>query len=215
MDKIRILIADDHAIVRRGLRPLLETQSGWEVCGEAADGREAVALAEQLKPDVVVLDVAMPELDGVEAARQIKQRLPETEVLAFTGTDDVAVLHQLFAVGVLACILKMEADEQLIPAIKALCQHQPYLNSRTTQIVFTSYLRAGPPVETEVPGDLSPQERQIVQLLAEGKRNKEVAATLGLAVKTVEMHRARIMRKLGLASIGELVRFALRYRIIE
>jgi DNA-binding NarL/FixJ family response regulator len=215
MENIRILIADDHAIVRRGLRPLLETQSGWEVCGEASDGREAVALAEQLKPDVVVLDVAMPELDGVEAARQIKQRLPETEVLAFTGTDDVAVLHQLFSVGVLACILKMEADEQLIPAIKALSQHQPYLNSRTTQIVFTSYLRAGPPVETEVPGDLSPQERQIVQLRAEGKRNKEVAATLGLAVKTVEMHRAKIMRKLGLASIGELVRFALRYRIIK
>ncbi len=213
--KIRILIADDHDIVRRGLRPLIEGEWGWEVCGEAAEGRETLALAEKLKPDVVVLDVGMPELNGVDATRQIKRALPETEVLAFTGTDSEDVVHQLFAAGARGCVLKSEASEHLIPAIKALIAHQPYLDSRASRIVFASYLKGGLETEQTAPGGLSAREREIVQLLAEGYSNKEVATKLGTSVKTVETQRAAIMRKLSFGSFSQLVRYAVRNQIVQ
>ncbi len=213
--KIRILIADDHDIVRRGMRPLIESEWGWEICGEARDGREAVTLAEELKPDVVVLDVAMPEINGVEVARQIKRLLPETEVLAFTGTESEALVHQLFAAGARGCVLKSDAAEHLIPAIKALCEHQPYLGSRVTQMVFESYLQGGLQSEAVAPDGLSPREREIVQLLGEGKSNKEVATTLGISVKTAETHRAAVMRKLGFSAFSELVRYAVRNHLVQ
>jgi len=213
--KVRILIADDHEIVRRGMRPLIESEWGWEICGEASDGREAVALAEKLKPDVVVLDVAMPEINGIDVARQIKRLLPETEVLAFTGTESEALVHQLFVAGARGCVLKSDAAEHLVPAIKALCEHQPYFGSRVSAIVFASYLKGGAQAEEIAPGDLSPREREIVQHLAEGKSNKEVATTLGISVKTAETHRAAIMRKLGFTAFSELVRFAVRNHIVQ
>lgn len=215
MNKIRILIADDHDIVRRGLRPLIESQSGWEVCGEAVNGREAVTMAEALEPDVVVLDVAMPEISGVEATRLIKGHRPETEVLAFTGTESETLVHQLFAAGARACVLKTEAGDQLIPAIKALAQHRPYLASSISQLVFAQYLQGGILPEHSTPGGLSSRERTTVQLLAEGKSNKEVASALGLSVKTVESHRAAIMRKLGFTAFSELVRYAVRNHIVQ
>jgi DNA-binding NarL/FixJ family response regulator len=212
---VRILIADDHDIVRRGMRPLIESEWGWEICGEARNGREAVALAETLKPDVVVLDVAMPELNGVDATRQIKRALPDTEVLVFTGTESEALVHQLFAAGARGCVLKSDAAEHLIPAIKALCQHQPYLGSRISQIVFASYLKGGVDAGETAPGGLSPREREVVQLLADGKSNKEVATALGISVKTAETHRAAIMRKLGFSAFSELVRYAVRNHIVQ
>jgi len=214
MSKVRILIADDHDIVRRGMRPLLESEWGWEICGEARQGREAVDLAEKLKPDIVILDVAMPELNGVEVTRQIKHLLPETEILVFTGTESEELVHEIFAAGARACVLKSEAGEQLIPAIKALCEHKPYFGSRISKIVFESYLSGGVTPEQGTPGGLSPREREIVQLLAEGKSNKEVGATLGISVKTVETHRAAIMRKLGFTSFSELVRYAVRNHLV-
>jgi DNA-binding NarL/FixJ family response regulator len=213
--KIRILIADDHDIVRRGMRPLIESEWGWEICGEARDGREAVTLAEKLKPDVVILDVAMPGLNGVDAAQQIKRALPDTEVLAFTGSESETLVHQLFAAGVRGCVLKSEAAQHLLPAIKALCAHEPYFGSRVSKMVFESYLKGGVKTEQNAPGGITPREREIVQLLAEGKSNKEVATTLGISVKTVETHRAAVMRKLGFKAFSELVRYAVRNHIVQ
>lgn len=215
MKKTRILIADDHDIVRRGLRPLIESEWGWEICGEAKDGREAITLTKELKPDVVVLDVNMPQVSGVDATREIKSMLPNTEVLAFTGTESEALVHQLFAAGARGCVLKSEAAEHLIPAIKALCVHQPYLASRASQIVFESYLHGGGVPENTTPGGLTPRERETVKLLAEGNSNKQVASTLGISVKTVETHRAAIMRKLGFTAFSELVRYAVRNHIVS
>lgn len=213
--KFRILIADDHDIVRRGMRPLIESEWGWEICGEARDGREAVALAEQLKPDVVVLDVAMPELNGVDATRQIRRLLPDTEILVFTGTESEALVHEIFAAGARGCVLKTDAADHLIPAIKALCKHQPYLGTHISQIVFESYLKGGADTARAASSGLSPREREVVQLLADGRSNKEVAAALGTSVKTVETQRAAVMRKLGFTAFSELVRYAVRNHIVQ
>jgi DNA-binding NarL/FixJ family response regulator len=215
MKKVRILIADDHDIVRRGMRPLIESEWGWEVCGEAVDGLQAVAMANELKPDIVILDVGMPELNGVEVTRQIKRTLPDTEILAFTGQESETLVHQLFSAGARGCVLKADAGEHLIPAIKALIDHQPFLASKVSQIVFDSYLKGGMKPGQAAPDGLTPREREIVQLLAEGKSNKEVASALGISVKTVETHRAAIMRKLDLKAFSELVRYAVRNHIVE
>jgi DNA-binding NarL/FixJ family response regulator len=213
--KLRILIADDHEIVRRGIRPFIESEWGWEVIGEASDGREAVDMAIKLKPDVVVLDVGMPRLSGVEATRQIKRDLPEAEVLVFTGHESEALVHQLFQAGARALVMKNEAAAQLLPAIKALAAGQPYFGSNVSKVVFDQYLKGGLQPAQSAPDGLSPREREIVQLLAEGKSNKEVATELGISVKTAETHRAAIMKKLGLASFSDLVRFAVRNHIVQ
>ena len=206
MKKKRILIADDHDIVRRGMRLLIETEPEWEICGEARTGREAVAMATDLRPDVVVLDIGMPELNGIEATRQIKLALPDAEVLIFTGQESESLVHQLFAAGSRGCVLKTEAGERLLPAIKALCKHEPYFGSRVSQIVFQGYLQGGARPEDAAPHGLTPRETEIVTLLAEGKSNKEVASVLGISVKTAETHRAAVMRKLGLTAFSELAR---------
>ncbi len=213
--KTRILIVDDHDIVRRGMRPLIESEWGWEICGEARDGREAVAEAERLKPDIVVLDVMMPGLNGVDATRQIKELLPDTEVLAFTGSENESLVHQLFAEGARGCVLKSEAGEHLIPAIKALCSHQPYVTSRISKVIFESYLKGGMKSEQVAAGGISDREREIVQLLCDGKSNKEVGAILGISVKTVETHRAAIMKKLNFKAFSELVKYAVRNSIVS
>lgn len=213
--KIRILIADDHDLVRRGLRPLIESEWGWEICGEAKNGREAVAMAEELKPDIVVLDVGMPELNGVDAARQIKRALPGTEILILTGQESEGLVHQILAAGARGYLLKTDAGAQIIPAIKALCEHKPYLTSRAAEVVLESYLTGDGAAKHAAPGGLTPREREIVQLLAEGKSNKEVGADLGISVKTAETHRATIMHKLGFKAFSELVRFAVRNHIVS
>lgn len=213
MKNIRILIADDHDIVRAGIRLLIERESGWAVCGEAADGREAVALAEKFRPDVAVLDLTMPEMNGLEAARQINRRLPEVEVVMLTAHESDDLVHQVFDVGARSYILKTEAVKHLVPAVRSACAHKPFFTSKVSEIVFARYLHRGE--ANKKSASLTPRERELVQLLVEGKSNKEAAGTLGISVKTVETHRAAVMHKLALRSVSDLVRYAIRNRIIE
>lgn len=215
MKKIRIFVADDHDIVRRGIKPLLQSEPGWEICGEAGDGREAVEMIVQLKPDIVILDVSMPGLGGTEATRQIKHELPDTEVVIFTGYDNESLVHQLFTAGARGFVLKTEAAAHLIPAIKAVSTGQPYFGSRISKLVFEQYLRGGlSSMETSHDG-LNPREREVLQLLAEGNSNKEVATVLGISVKTAETHRATIMKKLKLKAFSEMVRYAIRNHLVQ
>lgn len=193
---------------------LVEREAGWEVCGEAINGRTAVALAEKLAPDVVILDLGMPELNGLDAARQIRLGRPKTEVLIFTGEENEQLIHQVFAAGVRSYILKSDIGEHLVAAIRALGRHRHYFTSRISEVVFARYLdnQSGPGKDkTE---GLTPRERETVQLLGEGNSNKEVGVALGISIKTVETHRASIMRKLRLDSFADLVRYAVRNKII-
>ena len=216
MKPVRILVADDHDIVRQGLRALLEAQAGWEVCGEAATGREAVERARHEKPDVVVLDVSMPELNGLEAARQILQALPRTEILILTMHESEEMARQVLAVGVHGYVLKSDAARELVSAVEALAQHKPYFTTRVSQMVLEGYLKSEAGAELQPRfGRLTAREREVVQLLAEGKSNKEVAVRLGISVKTAEAHRGNIMRKLNLHSVAELVHYAVRNQIVQ
>lgn len=210
---IQILIADDHDIVRAGVRLLIERELGWEICGEAANGREAVAMAEKFKPDVAVLDITMPELNGLEAARQIKRRIPQVEVVMLTAHENEDLVHQVFDVGARSYIVKTEVTKHLIPAIRLACAHKSFFTSKVSEIVFVRYLARGDADPEN--SSLTSRERELLQLLAEGKSNKEAAGTLGISVKTVESHRAAVMHKLRLKSVSDLVRYAIRNKIIE
>src|SRR6266852_5786702 len=214
---VRILVADDHQVVRTGLRALLESKTGWQVCGEASNGREAVEKAGQLKPDVAVLDIGMPLLNGVEATRQIRKLSPQTEILILTMHDSELLVQEVLSAGAHGYILKDDADRDLVTAVDALRRHKPYLSSRLSDAVSNPGGHPGDgATSTQNPrGRLTPREREIVQLLAEGKSNKEVAGYLGISVKTAETHRANIMLKLDFHSITELVRYAVRNKIIQ
>jgi len=215
---IRILVADDHEIVRQGLRALLEAQPGWQIVGEAVDGREAVDKAKRLRPDIVVLDVSMPSLNGLEATRQIRKALPATEVLILTMHDSEPLVREVLEAGARGYVLKSDAGRELMTALTAVQSHRPYLTSRVSEIVLDGFLRSGGGQDAPAPPRavrLSPREREIAQLLAEGKSNKEVAATLAISVKTAETHRTNLMRKLDLHSISELVRYAIRNKMVE
>jgi len=214
---VRILIADDHHVVRTGLRALLESKAGWQVCAEATNGREAVEQAGQLKPDVAVLDIGMPLLNGVEATRQIRKLAPHTEILILTMHDSELLVQEVLEAGAHGYILKDDADRNLIAAVDALRRHKPFLSARVSDAVSKAVQPSG---EGFTPqrvsrSRLTPREREIVQLLAEGKSNKEVAVVLGISVKTAETHRANIMLKLNFHSITELVRYALRNKMID
>ena len=193
---------------------LIEKESGWEVCGEAADGRQAVVLAEKLAPDVIVLDIGMPELNGLDAARQIKRTLSKTEVLIFTGEESEQLIHDIFAAGARSYILKSDLGQHLIAAIRALGQHKHYFTNRISEVVFARYLDGASGAGKDKTEGLTPREREIVQLLGEGRSNKEVGTLLGISIKTVETHRAATMRKLRLDSFAGLVRYAIRNKII-
>src|SRR6266436_1927494 len=214
---VRILVADDHQVVRTGLRALLESKTGWQVCAEASNGREAVEKAGQLKPDVAVLDIGMPLLNGVEATRQIRKLSPHTEVLILTMHDSELLVQEVLGAGAHGYILKDDADRNLIAAVDALRRHKPFLSPRVSDAVSSAGGRRGegPASNQSLRGRLTPREREIVQLLAEGKSNKEVAGYLGISVKTAETHRANIMLKLDFHSITELVRYAVRNKIIQ
>jgi DNA-binding NarL/FixJ family response regulator len=214
VEKLRILLADDHEVFRQGVRAMIEKEAGWEVCGEAVDGRKAVALAEKLEPDVVVLDIGMPELNGLDASRRIKRALPKTEVLIFTGEESDQLVHDVLATGARGYILKSDLGEHLVAAIRALSQHKHYFTERISAVVFARYLRGEREPEKNGTEDLTSREREIVQLIAEGKSNKEAGRLLGISVKTVETHRATSMRKLRLDSFADLVRYAVRHKII-
>jgi DNA-binding NarL/FixJ family response regulator len=215
---VRILVADDHEIVRQGLRALLEAQPGWQVVAEAIDGREALDKAKRLRPDVVVLDVSMPNLNGLEATRQIRKALPETEVLILTMHDSEQLVREVLEAGARGYVLKSDAGRELVTAVESVRNSKPYFTSRVSEIVLDGYLHAGERSDAfNAPRTvrLSPREREIVQLLAEGKSNKEVAVALHISVKTAETHRTNLMRKLDLHSISELVRYAIRNKMVE
>lgn len=215
--KTRILIADDHEIVRRGLRALLESQVNWEVVGEAVTGREAVELARQFTPQVAVLDVSMPEMNGLEATRQILKALPQTEVLILTMHESEQVVREVLDSGARGYVLKSDAGRDLISAVEALRQRRPFFSSRVSEMLLQNYRgRQERPLTGEAPRSrLTAREREIVQLLAEGKTNKEVAASLNISIKTAETHRTNIMNKLDLHSVTELVRYAVRNNMVE
>ena len=207
---IQILLADDHKVVRKGLRRTLEERPGWIVCGEAATGREAVDLALRLKPDVVILDLSMPEVSGIEATRHIKQSLPATEILIFTMHDSPEIILSAFEAGARGFLVKSDEDFRLFEAVETISQHKPFLTTAASEALLGNLLR--PAVKESV---LSEREREVVQLLSEGKSNKQVATELGISVKTVESHRAAVMRKLEIGSLAELVRYAVRTHLIE
>ena len=213
----RILVADDHEIVRRGLIALLEGQPGWEICGEASDGRQTVERAQQLKPDVVVLDIGMPGLNGLETTRVLKKTLPQVKVLVLTLHDSDQVIREVLDAGAVGFLLKSDAARDLVAAVDALKRGRTYFTPKVASMVLDGYLkkRNGEEEPSTDPDRLTPRERQVVQLLAEGKSSKEVAVTLNLSVKTAETHRSNIMRKLGLHSVGELVLYAVRNNIVQ
>ncbi len=213
---VRILVADDHVVMRRGLRALLAEHKGWEVCGEAENGREAVDLAVRLRPDVAVLDFSMPELNGLEATRRIRKQVPDTEVLIFTLYETDQLVREVLRAGARGYVLKSDAVLHLTAAVEALAKRQAFFTPGISKTLLTTFLGAEELWhEGSTSTGLTTREREVVQMLAEGKSNKEVASTLYISLNTVETHRATIMRKLGFTSIVEIVRYAVRNKLIE
>ncbi len=215
---LQLLIADDHEIVRRGLRAILETQQDWTVVAEAVTGRQAIDQAREHPPDVAILDIGMPELNGLEATRQILKLLPQTEVLILTMHESEQIVREVLAAGARGYVLKSDAGRDLVAAVEALRDHRTFFSSKISDMLLTSYLRQpdrNEPTEPTSRSRLTAREREIVQLLAEGKSNKEVAQMLNISIKTAETHRTNIMNKLDLRSIAELVRYAVRNNIVE
>jgi len=216
MNAYRILIADDHEVVRRGIRSLLDSHPGWEICGEARDGREAVDLSRELKPDLVLLDIGMPNLNGLDAARQILATQPLTRVLVLTIHDSDQVVRDVLAAGARGFLLKSDAGRDLLTAVEAMQRHRTFFTSQVAEIVLDGYLDTRHAAPQAPPRKrLTPREREVVQLLAEGKTSKEVAVALDLSVKTAETHRTNIMRKLDLHSVADLTLYAVRNGIIQ
>ena len=209
---IRLLVADDHELMRRGICQLLQMRKDWQVCGETGNGRQAVELAAQLKPDIAILDIGMPELNGLEATRQIKKASPKTEILIFTMHETDQLVQQVLSAGALGYVLKSDAARHLASAIESLAEHKPFFSAKVSGTVLEGFLKT-----SDVPTSdrLTPREREIVQLLAEGKSNKEASLILGISIKTTETHRASIMKKLDLKSFADLVRYAVRNEIVE
>jgi DNA-binding NarL/FixJ family response regulator len=211
MKKLTILLADDHGVVRQGFRRILEAQPDMEVVGEAANGREAVEQATKLQPDLAVMDVAMPELNGIEATRRLKQNTPRTKVLALSMHKDAVYVREILRAGAQGYLLKDSSDADLVAAIRAIARGEGWVSPGVANAVLTDYRQhVTDPIDL-----LSSREREVLQLIAEGKTNKEIAGLLNLSVYTVDAHRGRIMEKLNLHSTGELVRFAVRKGLID
>jgi DNA-binding NarL/FixJ family response regulator len=215
MTAVRILIVDDHPVVRRGIRALLENHEGWEVSGEATTGREAIEEAKRLQPDVVVMDLSLPELNGLDATVQILKELPRTEILVLTMHHSEELARNVLQAGARGYVLKSDADDSLVGAIEALRQHKPFLTSTVTDFMLEDYLGRSDNLDDQRQVSVTAREREIIQLVAEGKSNKEAASALGISVKTIEAHRANLMRKLHLRSVSDLVRYAVRNQIVE
>jgi DNA-binding NarL/FixJ family response regulator len=214
MKNARILIADDHELFRRGVKATIGDVSEWTIVAEASNGQEAVRLAGELSPDVAILDMSMPQLNGLEAARQILAIAPATRVLMLTAHDSEQLVREVLDAGAHGYLLKSDAGRLLVTALEALLDDRPFFTTKVAQMLVEGYIHGRDARATES-ARLSPRERHIVQLLAEGKSNKEVARTLEISVKTVETHRSNIMRKMGFASLSDLVRYAIRNRIVE
>lgn len=216
--KLRILLADDHEIVRRGLCSLLQKHEGWEVCGEASDGREAIAMAQQLKPDVVIVDIGMPHLNGLDTTRQLLQLDPRFKVIVLTITDSDQVIREALSAGARGFVLKSDAARDLVSAVEALQSKSMFFTPRVNDLLMAGFLDKGHAISRNEPPNLpilTAREREVTHLLAEGKSSKEVASALNLSTKTVETHRSNIMRKLSLHSIRDLVVYAIKNNIIQ
>lgn len=216
MSKVRILIADDHGIVRKGLRLQLEQHENFEVVGEAADGREAVRAADELKPDVVIMDIAMPNLNGIQAATQLVKRNPQIGIIMLSMHSDESYLTRTLAAGAKGYLLKDTADVDLYRAVQVVAQGKPFFSPAIANTLLEDYMRQLQQRGLQDTYDLlTDREKEIFQLLAEGKANKEVATVLNLSPNTVETHRTRIMQKLDLHSSAEIVLYAVRKKIIS
>lgn len=209
--RVSTLIADDYAVVRRGLRALLEEQPDWQVVGEASNGRDAANLAAQLRPDVVIMDIRMPELNGLDAARMILRTVPNTRIVFFTGHQTDEMIERALQVGVRGYVLKSDAEADLISAVRALMQGRTFFTPRASTVVVDRLREKEEPAQPA----LTTREAEVVQLLAEGKSNKEAAHILGISSRTVENHRAQIMQRLNVRSYSDLIRYAIRNGIIE
>jgi DNA-binding NarL/FixJ family response regulator len=208
---IRILIADDHHVVRSGLRTILDAQPNWEVVAEAADGKEAVLKAIETKPDIAVLDYSLPLINGIEATRQIRAHLPKTEVLIFTMHDNETLIQDVMKAGARGYLLKSDATRDLMAAIAALAIHKPFFTTKVSEALLESFVMAS----NAMGSTLTNREVGVVQMIAEGHTNKHVARLLNISPKTVETHRASVMRKLNLSSSADLVRYAIRNNLVE
>jgi len=215
VEKIRILLADDHTILRSGIRSLLEDEPGLSVIGEAEDGRSAVAMACKLKPDVAIMDIAMPLLNGLEATRQIKMQCPSVKVLILSMHDNEEYIRQVLEAGAMGYILKDAAARELISAIQSVYRGEAVLSPAVTRLVIEDYLRWGGTRPLEETDGLSPREREVLQLIAEGYTNKQIAEILSISIKTVQAHRNNLMQKLDLHDRGELIKYAIQKKIIE
>ena len=217
MKKLRILIADDHGLVRRGARALLQARHGWKVVSEAANGREAVEKATKLKPDVAIVDISMPELDGIEVVRQIREAVPDTKVLVLTMHESDQMVRRALDAGARGYLLKSDLTDCLAKAVKAIADGKRFLTPKVSEIVLEGFLNTrSQHQQGERTGTrTTPRESEIIRLLADGKTNKEIAALLGITVRTVETHRSKIMLKLGLHSLAELIHYAMRHEIIS
>jgi DNA-binding NarL/FixJ family response regulator len=211
---LRILVVDDHDLVRQGLRYMLEARPGWTICGEATTGQEAIDLTQQLFPDVAVVDIHMPGMDGIEATRRILTISPQTEVLILTLDEAQEVMLAATAAGARGIVMKSDAADCLVDAVSALARHEPYYTSKASQILVHSLVHPLGASPDESVG-LTKRERGIAILVADGHGNKQIATTLGISAKTVETHRRNIMRKLGLKSAAELVRYAVRNHLVQ
>jgi DNA-binding NarL/FixJ family response regulator len=214
---VRILIADDHAVVRQGIRSLLQNHLGWEICGEASDGRQAVDMAKQLKPDIVVMDIGMPNLNGLEAARLMLRDNPEQKIVIATVNESEQVIRAVLQAGARGYILKSDAALDLVSAVEALSRNTTFFTQSVSRMVLNEYLkgRGDKPEARELTSALTPREREIVQLLAEGKSSKEIATILDITLKTAETHRSNLMHKLELHSVAEVVLYAIRHQIVQ
>lgn len=214
---LRFLLADDHQVVRQGLRSILEAQHDCQVVAEAADGRRAVALTKELNPDIAILDITMPALNGLDAMRQILKSRPKTKVLILTMHGSDSVITEALEAGARGYIMKSDAGRDLVDAIESLGRNKTYFTSRVSQMLLDGFLTGASRAQAQTSGAvrLSPRQREIVQLLAEGNSSKDVALALGLSVKTAETHRANIMRKLDCHTVSDIVRYAIRNNIIE
>jgi len=213
MNSMRVLIADDHEVVRRGIRTLLEARPEWEVCGEAATGREAIEKAQELRPDLVLLDITMPDLDGLEAIPQILDVCPGAKILVLTMHESGEVATKALAAGASGLVLKSDAAHDLVTAVQAMEQGQPFLSPAVTQIILGQLVKTAKPGPS--PGDLTPRELEVLKLLAHGRSHKEIAYTLDISVKTVDAHCTNIMRKLNAHALSDLIHFAIRHRIVD
>jgi two-component system response regulator NreC len=215
MNRIRVLLADDHTILRDGIRALLVDQADIEVIGEAEDGLSTVKMVGKLKPDVVIMDIAMPLLNGLEATRQIQRDHPQVKVLILTMHENEEYIRQVLAAGALGYVLKDAAAHDLLGAIRAVQRGEAVLSPAITRLVIEDYLRWGDIRPADTSNGLTPREREILQLIAEGYTNKEIAEILSLSVKTIQSHRSNLMGKLDLHDRGELIKYAIQKKIID